>query len=81
MGATLLGQLATEYLDDRRQEFNTLEKIILKDLATRKNDIKILKDQMENVTDNLKQLLRKDVLMYFYILPISAELIVLHLDR
>lgn len=61
MGATLLGQLATEYLDDRRQEFNTLEKIILKDLATRRNDIKILKDQMENVTANLKQLLRKDV--------------------
>jgi hypothetical protein len=64
LGATKLGQLATEYLDDRRQEYYTLEKIIIKDLTTRKTDIRVLQEQVENAAASIKQLLRKDVMLF-----------------
>ncbi|KAJ3662859.1 hypothetical protein Zmor_007198 [Zophobas morio] len=60
LGATKLGQLATEYLDDRRQEYDTLEKIILKDMGSRKTDIKVLHEQVNSTSDSIKLLLRKD---------------------
>ncbi|KAJ3662855.1 hypothetical protein Zmor_007177 [Zophobas morio] len=59
LGATKLGQLATEYLDDRRQEYDTLEKIILKDMGSRKTDIKVLHEQVNSTSDSIKLLLRK----------------------
>lgn len=59
-----MGQLATEYLDDRRQEYYTLEKIIIKDLTTRKTDIRVLQEQVENAAASIKQLLRKDVMLF-----------------
>ncbi|XP_044270461.1 hyaluronan-mediated motility receptor-like [Tribolium madens] len=60
LGATKLGQLATEYLDDRRQEYDTLEKIIIKDMTTRKTDIRVLQEHVEHATASIKMLLRKD---------------------
>nr|XP_008190919.2 PREDICTED: uncharacterized protein LOC662435 [Tribolium castaneum] len=60
LGATKLGQLATEYLDDRRQEYDTLEKIIIKDMTTRKTDIRVLQEHIDRATASIKLLLRKD---------------------
>lgn len=70
LAATMLGQIATENLDDRRQEYDRLEKIIIKDMATRKTDIRVLEQHVENAHAGIKQLIRKDVIVnnrdYYY---------------
>ncbi|XP_050310862.1 uncharacterized protein LOC126746569 [Anthonomus grandis grandis] len=60
INATKLGQLATEYLDDRRQEFKLLEKIIKHDLAQRRHDLDKVKQRVQTFSSNLKDLLRRD---------------------
>ncbi|RZC39722.1 RNA polymerase II subunit B1 CTD phosphatase Rpap2, partial [Asbolus verrucosus] len=60
LGAIRLGQLAMEYLDDRRQEYNTLKKIIMEDMTTRKLDIKMLQEQLKSAATTIKHLLRKE---------------------
>ncbi|KAF7271893.1 uncharacterized protein LOC143203836 [Rhynchophorus ferrugineus] len=60
INATKLGQLATEYLDDRRQEFHILEKIVKKDLASRRVDIDKVSQRVHFFGSNIKNLLRRD---------------------
>lgn len=66
INATVLGQLGIEYLDDRRQEYQYLEKIVKADLASRKKDIAVVQQNVEAFTDNLKNLIRTDVSVFSY---------------
>lgn len=61
INATKLGQLATEYLDDRRNEYKTLEKAVKRDMMARKQDLMMMQEKMSNFATNIKQLLRRDV--------------------
>lgn len=61
MNAAKQGQLATEYKNDREQEFEALEKAIIQDMKTQKVDLEIVHEQAENLHSNLKHLLRRDV--------------------
>lgn len=61
INATKLGQLGTEYLDDRRQEFQYLEKIVKKDMVSRKQDLAMVRKNVEHFSLNLRNLLRRDV--------------------
>ncbi|XP_030765981.1 myosin-1-like [Sitophilus oryzae] len=60
INATKLGQLATEYLDDRRQEFKVLEKIVKRDLASRRIDLENVSKRVLSFGSNIKNLLRRD---------------------
>lgn len=60
INATKLGQLGTEYLDDRRQEFQVLEKLVKRDMVSRKKDLKVVETNVTNFATNLRQLLRRD---------------------
>lgn len=60
INATKLGQLATEYLDDRRNEYKTLEKAVKKDMMARKQDLMMMQEKISNFAINIKQLLRRD---------------------
>ncbi|XP_019867960.1 uncharacterized protein LOC109596812 [Aethina tumida] len=60
INATKLGQLATEYLDDRRQEFIKLEKQVKKDMQNRKKDLSIYTEEEMEFSNNIKYLLRRD---------------------
>ncbi|XP_060534712.1 uncharacterized protein LOC132707068 [Cylas formicarius] len=60
INATKLGQLATEYLDDRRQEFEMLEKVIKRDLGNRRKDLAMVKQRVESFGHNVKNLVRRD---------------------
>ncbi|KAL1517596.1 hypothetical protein ABEB36_001337 [Hypothenemus hampei] len=60
INATKLGQLATEYLDDRKQDFEFLEKMIKKDLITRRHDLNNVHNYLYGFTSNIKNLLRRD---------------------
>ncbi|KAJ8973130.1 hypothetical protein NQ317_001561 [Molorchus minor] len=60
INATRLGQLGTEYLDDRRQEYECLERIVKKDMASRREDLKFARKNVENFASNIRYLLRKD---------------------
>lgn len=58
---TQIGQLAMEYLDDRRNEFEELEAAVKKDMKAREEDLKIVREQVENVDKDIKHLIRRDV--------------------
>ncbi|KAL3275136.1 hypothetical protein HHI36_019905 [Cryptolaemus montrouzieri] len=60
INATKLGQLATEYLDDRRNEYKTLEKAVKRDMLARKQDLMTMQKKITNFATNIKQLLRRD---------------------
>ncbi|KAK9885949.1 hypothetical protein WA026_013824 [Henosepilachna vigintioctopunctata] len=60
INATKLGQLATEYLDDRRNEYKTLEKAVKRDMMARKHDLMLMQKKITNFATNIKQLLRRD---------------------
>ncbi|XP_063920099.1 uncharacterized protein LOC135135071 [Zophobas morio] len=60
LNATKQGQLATEYKNDREQEYQDLEKAILLDMKTRKRDLEIIHQQTKMLQSNLKHLLRRD---------------------
>lgn len=71
INATKMGQLGTEYLDDRRQEFLFLEKIVKRDMISRKQDLAMVQKNVENFALNLKNLLRRDVSIHYIHLPIT----------
>ncbi|CAH0547270.1 unnamed protein product [Brassicogethes aeneus] len=60
INATKLGQLATEYLDDRRQEFEKLEKTVKKDMLNRKRDLAAFTEEELEFSNHIKNLLRRD---------------------
>ncbi|KAH0815772.1 hypothetical protein GEV33_007019 [Tenebrio molitor] len=60
LNAAKQGQLATEYKNDREQEFEALEKAILQDMKTQKADLEEVREKAENLHSNLKHLLRRD---------------------
>lgn len=64
LNAAKQGQLATEYKNDREQEYATLEKAIKQDLKTQKADLAAVKEQADSLHSNLKHLLRRDVLFF-----------------
>lgn len=61
LSATKQGQLATEYKDDRQQEFETLEAAVVADMKVQKRDLELVREQAENASSELKHLLRRDV--------------------
>ncbi|CAH1955951.1 unnamed protein product [Acanthoscelides obtectus] len=60
INATKLGQLGAEYLDDRRQDFRFLEKVVKQDMVVRKRDLAEVRHNVEQFAENLKFLLRRD---------------------
>nr|CAI5850002.1 unnamed protein product [Callosobruchus analis] len=60
INATKLGQLGAEYLDDRRQDFRFLEKVVKQDMVVRKRDLAEVRHNVEQYAENLKFLLRRD---------------------
>lgn len=61
INATTLGQLGTEYLDDRRQEFQLLESLVKKDMISRKKDLEMARKNVSSYGMNMKYVLRRDV--------------------
>lgn len=59
---TQLGQLAMEYLDDRKEEFKDLEKSVMRDMKDRLEDLNNVSKQFDELQDNMKHLIRKDVI-------------------
>lgn len=59
--ATQIGQLAMEYLDDRKEEFRDLEEAVKRDMKSRLQDLDVVSKEMLQIQENLKHLIRKDV--------------------
>ncbi|KOB71746.1 Uncharacterized protein OBRU01_08146 [Operophtera brumata] len=60
MGATEMGQLAMEYLDDRKFEFSKLEKEIKANMKERQRTLKLAKREIAFLTDSFPDLLRAE---------------------
>ncbi|XP_057668165.1 uncharacterized protein LOC130901089 [Diorhabda carinulata] len=60
LSATKLGQQATEYLEDRKEEYKFLERIVRTEMLKRKNDLALVQQNVQNFTENLKNLMRTD---------------------
>lgn len=60
--AVQLGQLATEYLDDRRDEFRLLENCVRREMNMRKQNLEEVRQRVKDIKTNLKALNRKEVL-------------------
>ncbi|XP_072930299.1 uncharacterized protein [Epargyreus clarus] len=60
MGATEMGQLAMEYLDDRKFEFNKLEKEIKTNMKERERALKLVRREVAYLTDSFPNLIRKE---------------------
>ncbi|KAL4717605.1 hypothetical protein ACJJTC_000754, partial [Scirpophaga incertulas] len=60
MGATEMGQLAMEYLDDRKFEFNKLEKEIKTNMRERDRTLKLIRREVAYLTDSFPNLIRKE---------------------
>lgn len=58
---TELGQLATEYLDDRKQEFIKLEQDIKRDLIAQLESKETVKRQVDELNGQMRFLVRRDV--------------------
>lgn len=59
--STQLGQLAMEYLDDRRDEYKLLEMMVKVDMNQRLTDLDVVSKQLNFIQDNMKTLIRRDV--------------------
>ncbi|KAK4876929.1 hypothetical protein RN001_009435 [Aquatica leii] len=57
---TELGQLATEYLDDRKQEFKELEKVVKRDMKAREESLKVVRKEVADLSNNMGMLIRRD---------------------
>ncbi|GJQ68187.1 hypothetical protein Trydic_g16830 [Trypoxylus dichotomus] len=55
-----LGQLATEYLDDRKKEFKILEKVVQEGMAERIDEVKKISRKVNKAYEYLKLFMRKD---------------------
>lgn len=71
INATTLGQLGTEYLDDRRQEFQLLESLVKRDMISRKKDLETARKNVASFAMNMKHVLRRDVSIFKYIISNS----------
>ncbi|XP_063394540.1 uncharacterized protein LOC134679511 [Cydia fagiglandana] len=60
MGATEMGQLAMEYLDDRKYEYNKLEKEIKANMKERQRTLKLVRREVAYLTDSFPKLIRKE---------------------
>ncbi|XP_052746644.1 uncharacterized protein LOC112047652 [Bicyclus anynana] len=60
MGATEMGQLAMEYLDDRKFEFSKLEKEIKANMKERERTLKLVRREVAFLTDSFPKLIRKE---------------------
>lgn len=56
-----LGQLATEYLDDRKNEFMQLEKAVKKDMKGREQELETIRQCVGGLNKKLRMLIRRDV--------------------
>lgn len=65
--ATQLGQLAMEYLDDRKSEYQELENIVKRDMKRRLADLQVVSQQMEEIQSSMKLLIRKDVRIFLFV--------------
>ncbi|CAG5039803.1 unnamed protein product [Parnassius apollo] len=65
MGATEMGQLAMEYLDDRKFEFNKLEKEIKANMKERERTLKLVRREVAYLTDSFPNLIRKEDFFVF----------------
>lgn len=61
---TELGQLAMEYLDDRRDEYKLLEANVKRDMKIRLNSLSIVQEQVQQMHGDMHLLIRRDV---FYV--------------
>lgn len=61
MGATEMGQLAMEYLDDRKFEFSKLEQEIKVNMKERERTLKLARREIAYLTDSFPELIRKEV--------------------
>lgn len=59
-----LGQLATEYLDDRKNEFMQLEKAVKKDMKGREAELETIRQCVGGLNKKLRMLIRRDVLLF-----------------
>lgn len=75
-----LGQLATEYLDNRKCEFQTLQKMVKSDMAERDEDVTRTTAEVNERFRNFKFSLRKDVKLN-QIQFITIVLILIVLER
>ncbi|KAF2879348.1 hypothetical protein ILUMI_26818 [Ignelater luminosus] len=57
---TELGQLATEYLDDRKQEFKELERAVKRDMKAREQSLRVVRQEAADLTVNMGLLIRHD---------------------
>ncbi|XP_022832809.1 uncharacterized protein LOC111360814 [Spodoptera litura] len=60
MGATEMGQLAMEYLDDRKYEYNKLEREIKANMKERERTLKLARREVAYLTDSFPSLIRKE---------------------
>nr|XP_022908856.1 uncharacterized protein LOC111420163 isoform X2 [Onthophagus taurus] len=56
----MLGQLAIEYLDDRREDFRELEAAVQCDMTLRKQTVKSTRQVVESLSKNIKFYIRRD---------------------
>lgn len=59
-----MGQLAMEYLDDRKFEFNKLEKEIKANMKERERTLKLVRREVSFLTNSFPNLIRKEVRTY-----------------
>ncbi|KAF2879347.1 hypothetical protein ILUMI_26817 [Ignelater luminosus] len=57
---TEIGQLATEYTDDRKQELIELEAVVKRDMKSRISQIQVMEEQVQAIRLTLKQLIRRE---------------------
>ncbi|XP_050683753.1 uncharacterized protein LOC126978748 [Leptidea sinapis] len=60
MGATEMGQLAMEYLDDRKYEFSMLEQEIKTNMKERNRTLKLARREIAYLTNSFPNLIRKE---------------------
>lgn len=72
MGATEMGQLAMEYLDDRKFEFNKLVKEIKSNMTERQRTLKLVRREVAYLVDSFPNLIRKEVSGINYVLSSSS---------
>ncbi|GJQ68167.1 hypothetical protein Trydic_g16820 [Trypoxylus dichotomus] len=60
LNTIILGQLATEYLFDRREEFQLLEKIVKRDMDEREKEFAEIAGEVKKCNQKLKFLIRRD---------------------
>lgn len=62
---TELGQLAMEYLDDRREEYKVLEVSVKKDMKIRLDSLAVVQEQVQQMHKDMHLLIRRDVSVLF----------------